>query len=65
MDSFTPIRLVISIVGLTLLGALTGIVVLALGTHPIPDVLQNVAVGALTALVSLLVPTRSSIDQKG
>jgi H+/Cl- antiporter ClcA len=52
----TPIRLVIGFVGLTLLGALVGIVVLASQDHSIPDVLQNLAVGALTGLVGLLVP---------
>ncbi len=52
----SPIRLVIGFVGLTLLGALAGIVLLALNGQPVPDVLQNVAVGALTGLVGLLVP---------
>lgn len=54
----TPTALVICFVGLTLLGALVGIVVLASNGQPIPDVLQNVAVGALTGLVGLLVDTR-------
>ena len=52
----TPVRLVLVFVGLTLLGSLAGIVVLALNAQPIPDVLQNIAVGALTGLVGLLVP---------
>jgi hypothetical protein len=30
------------------------------GTVPIPDVLQNIVVGALTGLVGLLVPSRAS-----
>ena len=55
----TPLRLVIAFVGLTLLGSLAGIVFLAAdGSRPIPDVLQNVAVGSLTGLVGLLVPTK-------
>jgi hypothetical protein len=54
-----PIRLVILFVGLTLLGSLAGIIVLASQQHPIPDVLQNVAVGSLTGLVGLLVPSRT------
>lgn len=52
----TPIRLVIAFVGVTLFGALVGIVVLAARGQTVPDVLQNVAVGALTGLVGLLVP---------
>lgn len=56
----TPTRLVILFVGLTLLGSLAGIVVLALNAQPIPDVLQNVAVGAMTGLVGLLVPAGRS-----
>lgn len=51
-----PLALVIGFVGATLLGSLVGIVLLALNAQPIPDVLQNVAVGALTGLVGLLVP---------
>lgn len=56
----TPVRLVIGFVGFTLLGSLAGIVLLALNAQPIPDVLQNVAVGALTGLVGLLVPAGRS-----
>ena len=52
----TPTRLVIGFVGLVLLGALVGIILLASQGNPIPDVLQNIAVGALTGLVGLLVP---------
>lgn len=55
----TPIRLVIVIVGLVLLVALSFIGLLALNGNPIPDVLQNVAVGSLTGLIGLLVPSRS------
>lgn len=57
----TPVRLVIALVGITLLGALLGIVLLALQGQPIPDVLQNIAVGALTGLVGLLVPAGGSV----
>ncbi len=58
-----PIALVIGFVGITLLGSVVGIVVLALNTQPVPDVLQNVAVGALTGLVGLLaVPTRAGTE---
>lgn len=56
----TPIRLVIAFVGCTLLAALVGIVILAGQGHTVPDVLQNVAVGALTGLVGLLVPAGRS-----
>lgn len=51
-----PIKLVIGFVGLTLLVALGGIIVLAVTDHSTPDVLQNIAIGALTGLVGLLVP---------
>jgi hypothetical protein len=52
----TPIKLVIGFVGVTLLTALVGIVVLASQGLGVPDVLQNIAIGALTGLVGLLVP---------
>lgn len=52
------ITLVISFVGSCLMAALVGIVLLAWQGQPIPDVLQNVAVGSLTGLVGLLVPSR-------
>lgn len=54
-----PIKLVCGLVGLVLVMAVGGIIALAATSHAIPDVLQNIAVGALTALVSLLVPTRT------
>lgn len=54
-----PIRLVICFVGVTLLASLAGIIILASQNHGIPDVLQNVAVGSLTGLVGLLVPSRA------
>lgn len=56
----TQLGAVILFVGLTLLGSLAGIVVLAAMENPIPDVLQNVAVGSLTGLVGLLVPAGRS-----
>ena len=62
------VALVIGFVGIALLGCLVGIVVLALNSQPTPDVLQNVAVGCLTGLVGLLVPSgRESvaIEPKG
>ena len=52
----TPIRLVTGLVGGLALLALLGILLLAYQGQPIPDVLQNVSVGALTALTALLVP---------
>lgn len=51
-------RLVVVLVGSLALVALVGIIALAFRGQPIPDVLQNVAVGSLTGLVGLLVPTR-------
>lgn len=56
----TPIRLVIALVGATLLCSLLGIVALAMQGHPIPDVLQNLAVGSLAGLIGLLVPSKSA-----
>lgn len=44
----------------TLLLAVVGIIYLASTAHTIPDVLQNIAVGALTALAGVLVPTTRS-----
>lgn len=57
--SLTPFRLVVGFVGLTLLVATGGIIALAATGHPAPDVLQNIAVGALTGLVGLLVSPQS------
>lgn len=54
----TSTRTVIGVVGLALLGSVVGIVVLAVLQHPIPDVLQNIAVGSLTGLVGLLKNTQ-------
>ena len=53
----TPIRLLLCFVGLTLLVATGGVILLALNEQAVPDVLQNIAVGALTGLVGLLVPS--------
>lgn len=47
---------VVCVVGATLLGGLAGIVVLAVTSTPVPDVLQNVTIGSLTLLGGLLVP---------
>lgn len=55
-----PLRLVIGFVGGVLLVSTGGIIVLAATGHTIPDVLQNIAVGALTGLVGLLVPAGRS-----
>lgn len=54
--------LVVTFVGLCLLGCLAGIVALSLANpqRSIPDVLQNVTVGSLTGLVGLLVRPPSS-----
>jgi hypothetical protein len=52
--------MVIGVLGLVLILAVSGIIFLAAATtSSIPDVLQNIAVGALTALGALLVPSRS------
>lgn len=56
MPPITATRLVVALVGLLALVALGGIIALAWAGQPVPDVLQNVAVGSLTGLVGLLVP---------
>ena len=55
-------RLAVALVGATLMLSVLGIVYLASTVAgPIPDVLQNIAVGSLTGLVGLLaVPTTRS-----
>lgn len=50
---------------LTMLGALallscSGVIALAMLEHPIPDVLQNLAVGSMTAVGALLARSGSS-----
>jgi hypothetical protein len=58
--SATPLRMVIGFIGTVLLSCVVGIIVLSYTDHAIPDVLQNVAVGALTGLVGVLVPSRTN-----
>lgn len=53
-------KTVIFFVGAVLILSVLGIIGLALTGHPIPDVLQNIAVGSLTGLVGLLVPNTLS-----
>lgn len=55
-------RLVIIAVTVALILSVVGIVLLAVLEQPIPDVLQNVAVGSLTGLVGLLVPSGRDQD---
>lgn len=57
------LSLVIAFVGATLLGSVVGVIALALNGQPVPDVLQNIAVGALTGLVGLLVNTNKGAVQ--
>lgn len=59
----TTIRLVIVILGAVLLASVGGIIALSATNHATPDVLQNIAVGSLTGLVGVLVPTRTN-DQR-
>lgn len=54
------LKLVILLIGGVLLAAVGGIIALAITGHPIPDVLQNIAVGALTGLGGILVPASVS-----
>ena len=54
-------------VGATLVICLVGIITLSFGAgsgRPVPDILQNIASGALTGLIGLLVtPHRESGDE--
>lgn len=55
------VRIVVVFVGITLLATVSGIIVLSWGAgggRPIPDILQNIASGALAGLIGLLVPAR-------
>lgn len=58
-----PIRLVVIILGAVLVLSVVGVIALAINKIPVPDVLQNIAVGTLTGLVGLLVQTRQDADQ--
>lgn len=52
--------LAVLVIGAALLTCIAGIVALAATGHPVPDVLQNIAVGSLTGLVGLLVPSQAA-----
>lgn len=54
------ILVAVMLVGATLLLSVVGIIALALTAHPVPDVLQNVAVGSMTGLLGLLAMPRDS-----
>ena len=60
----TLMRYVIGAVAAVLLLAVLGIILLASISHPIPDVLQNIAVGALTGLVGLLAPGSGDVERQ-
>lgn len=55
----TNVRIVVVFVGVTLLACVAGIIVLALQSIAIPDILQNIASGAVAGLIGLLVPART------
>lgn len=55
---------VASVAALGILSVL-GVIVLAIVQHPIPDLLQNVAVGSLTGLVGQLLPSRAAEPSGG
>ena len=56
----TNIRMVIGFVGATLLVCVAGILWLAGTGNTVPDILQNIASGALAGLIGLLVPAREA-----
>ena len=53
----TAVKWVIIFLGICLLVSLLGVITLAFNGKGIPDVLQNLAVGSLTALGALLAKT--------
>lgn len=61
----SPLTLVVLILGLVLILAVVAISYLAATGHPIPDVLQNIAVGGLTGLVGVLVQPRNTPTPPG
>lgn len=65
--SHSTYRAAIVFVGLTLLVCVVGIIVLAFGAgsgRPIPDILQNIASGALAGLIGLLVnPDKTAAEE--
>lgn len=54
------VRYVVAALAAVLLVSVVGIIVLAFNGQAIPDVLQNIAVGSLTALAGVLVPVTGS-----
>lgn len=57
-------RVVLAVSTLGIL-SVCGVIALAIVQHPIPDLLQNVAIGSLTGLVGLLVPTSGEPQGNG
>lgn len=55
----TTIRIVTVSLAALAVASLAGIVFLSATSHPIPDVLQNVVIGAMSALAALLASTKS------
>lgn len=51
------LKYVVLSLAVTLLVCVLGIILLAVNGQPIPEVLQNIAVGALTAEAGVLVPS--------
>ena len=55
------VRLVVQLIGVVLILAVLAIAALAVLQRPIPDVLQNIAIGALTGLLGLPVPNHKEL----
>lgn len=51
-----PVQLVIGFIGVVLLTALLGIIVLAVMAQPVPDELGTVCIASMTALAGVLAP---------
>lgn len=51
-----PVQLVIGFIGVVLLTALLGIIVLAVMSQPVPDELGTVCIASMTALAGVLAP---------
>lgn len=62
MNSTRTVSIVVGGLALALLIAVLGVIVLAIGNHPVPDLLKEIGVGALAALAGILARTNTEPD---
>lgn len=62
MNSTRTVSIVVGGLALALLIAVIGVIVLAIGNHPVPDLLKEIGVGALAALAGILARTNTEPD---